>query len=375
MQKKKYFFSLVVFVIMLMGVFGGGMEAKAEKCCYSLIGGVNQCHSAADPYGEAGNCVESMAGSCPRCPATDSVVGCCDGEVKDCTYSGCSLPTTEKWCCIDTASATPCTEINPGGACSKMRKEHACSTYSSGDCKAGGSTGWSCVTNNGKDKAKCTDIEYNGTCKKSGVTPTHDTCAVACASIGGCDKGDDETSPGGDGTSSTSASFTNPLRFNTIDLVLTSLLDALKGLVVTLAIIFIVLGGILYMMSAGDPAMLKRAKDCWTGAVIGLAIVVAAPTFLKQVQIILGGTMTGGGMDAALTIQDIATNVASTLLSIVGIIAIISLVVAGSMYMTAYGDEKRIETAKKMGTYAIIGIIVALGSLVAVEQIKKLITG
>jgi heme/copper-type cytochrome/quinol oxidase subunit 4 len=158
-------------------------------------------------------------------------------------------------------------------------------------------------------------------------------------------------------------------------LVLTSLLDALKGLVVTLAIIFIVLGGILYMMSAGDPAMLKRAKDCWTGAVIGLAIVVAAPTFLKQVQIILGGTMTGGGMDAALTIQDIATNVASTLLSIVGIIAIISLVVAGSMYMTAYGDEKRIETAKKMGTYAIIGIIVALGSLVAVEQIKKLITG
>jgi hypothetical protein len=85
--------------------------------------------------------------------------------------------------------------------------------------------------------------------------------------------------------------------------------------------------------------------------------------------------MTGGGMDAALTIQDIATNVASTLLSIVGIIAIISLVVAGSMYMTAYGDEKRIETAKKMGTYAIIGIIVALGSLVAVEQIKKLITG
>jgi len=45
------------------------------------------------------------------------------------------------------------------------------------------------------------------------------------------------------------------------------------------------------------------------------------------------------------------------------------------MYMTAYGDEKRIETAKKMGTYAIIGIIVALGSLVAVEQIKILITG
>ena len=43
--------------------------------------------------------------------------------------------------------------------------------------------------------------------------------------------------------------------------------------------------------------------------------------------------------------------------------------------MTAYGDDTRIGTAKKMGTWAIIGIVIALGSLVLVQQVSKLITG
>ena len=246
-------------------------------------------------------------------------------------------------------------------------------------CKA---DGLSCNTSTGTpsvgcyDSTSCVDYVSKDKCP-SGTTPCANDakCASATSCSSGGGSGGGGTGGGGTSSSTNTTTFSNPITSNSIDEVLTSLLTALSGLVVTLAIIFIVLGGILYMMSAGDPGMIKRAKDCWLFSVIGLAIVVAAPTFLKQVQEILGGELTGGGVEEALTVSQIATNILNFLLSIVGIIAIISLVIAGGMYMTAYGDDTRIGTAKKMGTYAIIGIAVALVSLIAVQQVSKLITG
>ncbi|MFZ2188525.1 MAG: pilin [Candidatus Moraniibacteriota bacterium] len=191
----------------------------------------------------------------------------------------------------------------------------------------------------------------------------------ACSAVGACN-GSSPT-----GTDSTSTTFINPITSNSISDVLGKLMSALSGLVITLSIIFIVLGGILYMLSAGDPGMIKRAKDCWLFSVIGLAIVVAAPTFLKEVMAILGGTLQDDTLTSALTITEIATNVMNFLLSIVGIIAIISLVIAGGMYMTAYGDDTQMGKAKKMAMWAVVGIAVALGSLVLVKQVADLIAG
>jgi hypothetical protein len=128
------------------------------------------------------------------------------------------------------------------------------------------------------------------------------------------------------------------------------------------------------MLSAGDEKMITRAKACWTAAVIGFAIAIAAPTFLKEVKTILGAKDTSD-VAGAVSLLQIATNVLNLLLSIVGIISIISLVVGGGMYMTAYGDEKKIETAKKIVTYAIIGITVAMASLIIITQVASVITG
>jgi hypothetical protein len=60
-------------------------------------------------------------------------------------------------------------------------------------------------------------------------------------------------------------------------------------------------------------------------------------------------------------------------LSIIGILGIISLIIGGGMYMSAYGDEKRIDTAKRIITYAIIGIVVALAALVIVRQVMNIL--
>jgi hypothetical protein len=45
------------------------------------------------------------------------------------------------------------------------------------------------------------------------------------------------------------------------------------------------------------------------------------------------------------------------------------LVVGGLMYLTGGGDEKKIETAKAIVKYALIGIAIALASLLLTTQV------
>jgi hypothetical protein len=143
--------------------------------------------------------------------------------------------------------------------------------------------------------------------------------------------------------------------------------------VAIISIIFIIIGGIMYMMAAGSEKMIDKAKAVITGAVVGLAIVMAAPAFLKQILEVLGASDQSGQLAQALTIKQIATNVLNFLLSVTGIIAIISLIIGGSFYLTAYGDEDRIEKGKEIIKYSIIGIAVASAALVIVKQLASLI--
>ncbi|MCX6761564.1 MAG: hypothetical protein NTY33_01840 [Candidatus Moranbacteria bacterium] len=325
MQKKKYLFSLVVLAVSLIGIFGGKMEARAANttCWCGDRTGENEIVQV----GTSVNLVNDDACN-QECANRNASIYCYN--VPCVLYSNVTkmpnpIPGTIK-CCVNSAAGL------------------------------------------------CDDKPTNNSCP-AGVVPQ----TQSCTEIPTCPqyKAPVTPAPTPDPGTPTTTTFINPITSNSIDDVLTSLLTALSGLVVTLAIIFIVLGGILYMMSAGDPGMIKRAKDCWLFSVIGLSIVIAAPTFLKEVQTILGGNLTdkSGKVAAAASISQIATNVLNFLLSITGIIAIISLVIAGGMYMTSYGDDTRIGTAKKIGTYAIIGIVVALVSLIAVQQVSKLITG
>jgi type IV secretory pathway VirB2 component (pilin) len=63
------------------------------------------------------------------------------------------------------------------------------------------------------------------------------------------------------------------------------------------------------------------------------------------------------------------TNILNFLLSIVGVVAIIGLVIAGGMYFFAAGDMRQISLAKKMSWASITGIVLALGSYVVLKLI------
>jgi len=174
------------------------------------------------------------------------------------------------------------------------------------------------------------------------------------------------------------ATFHNPIEADTLTEFFNNVLIWLRGIIVIIAIIFIIIGGVMYMTSAGDEKRITSAKSTVTAAVIGLTIILAAPTFLSEILAILGnntGDVTAvDPLAEALSAQQIALNVMQKLLAIAGIIGIIGLVIGGFTYMTAYGDEKRIDDGKRAIKYSIIGIVVVLSALLIVRQISALLT-
>ena len=165
--------------------------------------------------------------------------------------------------------------------------------------------------------------------------------------------------------------FQNPLKFNNPHDLLTTLLTFFQGIIVILSLIFIIIGAFLYITSAGDEGRMTQGKKAILAALIGLALGIAAPAFLREIASILGwGTPNlPNGVGTSLTLIQIATNVLSFLLTIIGILAIIMLIIGGIMYLTAAGNEDSIDKGKKIVKYSLIGITIALASLVLVKAV------
>lgn len=133
----------------------------------------------------------------------------------------------------------------------------------------------------------------------------------------------------------------------------------------------------MYMVSGGNIKRTEQAKRAITAAIVGLAIVFAAPSFLKTIYV----DILGSGLDVPEEVENapsliqIAMNVLNFLLSIAGTLAVLSIVYGGITYLTAAVDTQRAESAKKIVTYAAIGIIIVLLALTIVKEVATSIAG
>jgi len=175
-----------------------------------------------------------------------------------------------------------------------------------------------------------------------------------------------------DNNPNTVITFSNPLNFDTVEGILTSLLNNLRGIIVVLSIIFIIIGAILYITSAGREKQITLAKNAILASMIGLAIGIAAPSFLKEISKILGWNTSNSDVSGALTLTQIALNTLNFLLGIVGILAIIMLVIGGMTYLTAAGDDDKIKTGKNIFKWSVVGITLALASMVIRASNRRL---
>lgn len=172
-------------------------------------------------------------------------------------------------------------------------------------------------------------------------------------------------------TTPSAGTYANPLAFNDVPSLLTAVLTSLQNIVVVLAIVFIIIGALIYITSAGNEKQVTWAKKAILAAVIGLAIAIAAPLFLREIGGIFGWTNPGAvsGFGTTLTLSAVLANILSFLLATIGVVALIALILGAFMYITSVGDPDRADTGKKIVTYAIIGIVVSLAALVIIRQV------
>ncbi|MGI9951322.1 hypothetical protein V3F56_03080 [Moorellaceae bacterium AZ2] len=76
----------------------------------------------------------------------------------------------------------------------------------------------------------------------------------------------------------------------------------------------------------------------------------------------IGVTMWGieGNAEAGETIGRTIINFSDALIGFVAVAAVVAMIVGGFMFIASMGNERNIETAKKIMLYSIVGIAVAL---------------
>ena len=73
------------------------------------------------------------------------------------------------------------------------------------------------------------------------------------------------------------------------------------------------------------------------------------------------------GAAADQNVNSIIKVITSTLLFILGVVAIIMIIISGIKYVTSSGDASKIASAKNTLMYSIVGLIVAIASYAIVE--------
>ncbi len=158
-----------------------------------------------------------------------------------------------------------------------------------------------------------------------------------------------------------------------------NVLSRLLNIIGYIAVLFIVIGGIMYVLSGmggGNENLKKMAQNTLTFAIIGLALAAAGPTFLREIKTVVLGSPTAvmpTDLNEAPTLTAIVTRALTFLLSIIGILAIISLVIGGIMYVFAAGSVDIAKRATKTIIYSLLGIIIAGGALIIVQKIAELL--
>lgn len=223
-------------------------------------------------------------------------------------------------------------------------------------------------------------LPQTGVCDKDPSCTTVGNSTISLGQ-GNCDTGlhccGDATAGGTPTSKSTtdSVTFKNPLSVDTLMDVggkkglVSILLDSILSVIPILVLLMFVIGATLYVM--GDIAgMATVGKKMMTYALIGLALGVATPSFIKEVYTAFG-TIAPDSINASPGLTGIAKNFLTFFLSIVGLLAVIMLVAGGIMYITA-GDSKRVDTATSMIKNAVIGLVLVMLSLVIVRVIAGL---
>ncbi|MEU3628140.1 hypothetical protein BS329_23780 [Amycolatopsis coloradensis] len=75
----------------------------------------------------------------------------------------------------------------------------------------------------------------------------------------------------------------------TVDQVLDNIRNWIMGILAGVAVVFITIGGLRYLMASGDPGEIEKAKGAFKAAGIGFGLAALAPLVVEILKGIVGG--------------------------------------------------------------------------------------
>ena len=126
---------------------------------------------------------------------------------------------------------------------------------------------------------------------------------------------------------------------------------------------YVIYGGYLYTFSSGDPNKIATAKKTLTQAFIGLAIVMSATLIMGTIRVVLVGNGNSFSDCTTTTCIEPSTLVEQLIgwaIGVAGIVSAIFLVYGGITYITSSGDANKLQKAKNMILYSLIGLAIVI---------------
>ncbi len=134
----------------------------------------------------------------------------------------------------------------------------------------------------------------------------------------------------------------------------------LSTFAVAIAVFFLVLGAVRLIIAGENEEQKGKATKTIIFAIIGITVIFLMYTIVS----LFFGTNSGGqlkGLDLANMAIEI-TKWSNILLGFVVFFAVVAIIWAGVRLITHFGDEEAVTSAKKIVTYAIIGMILAFSA-------------
>ena len=128
-----------------------------------------------------------------------------------------------------------------------------------------------------------------------------------------------------------------------------------------LAVLFVIYGGYLYMLSQGDPGRAAAGKKTITNAIIGIVLCALASTIAGAINEIVVAARESG--------TDFFVTIANTAIMWAGIIAVVMIVVGGIFYVSSNGDAGKVVKAKNTILYSVIGLIITIVAAAIVNTV------
>jgi len=153
-------------------------------------------------------------------------------------------------------------------------------------------------------------------------------------------------------------------------LLTSTVLPLIFGILGALSLLFVVIGGFRYVISAGNPTNTQKARETIIYALIGLVVSISAFTIVRFILLNVQPDEAAGS-DGLVGPNGILTQATQLIVYATGVVSVLMIIYGALKFVVSGGDAAGIKTARDTIIYALIGLVVAMAAQGVVTFVLK----